>query len=61
MRFLRAHRNIIGVIAFTIVLAALGAVDILRPLGISFSALTGRVVTLDTMIRIGILTSSWSD
>lgn len=56
MRALRAHRNMISVIAFTVVLAMLGAVDILRPFGLSFSALTGRVVTLDTMIRIGILT-----
>jgi branched-chain amino acid transport system permease protein len=56
MGILRAHRHIISVIAFAGVLAALGAVDVFRPFGLSFSALTGRVVTLDTMIRIGILT-----
>jgi branched-chain amino acid transport system permease protein len=32
-----------------------GAVEILRPMGLRFSDLTGRVVTMDTMIRIGIL------
>ncbi|MBN1429979.1 MAG: branched-chain amino acid ABC transporter permease [Anaerolineae bacterium] len=56
MKALWARRNLVNVIAFTVVLAALGAVDIFRPFGLSFSALTGRVVTLDTMIRIGILT-----
>src|SRR4030042_177024 len=56
MRNLRAHANTIGVVVLAIVIAALGAVDVLRPFGLRFSDLTGRVVTLDTMIRIGILT-----
>jgi len=34
----------------------LGAVDVFRPFDLRFSDLTGRIVTLDTMIRIGILT-----
>jgi branched-chain amino acid transport system permease protein len=53
---LRRNRNTVGVVAFALVIAALGAVDIIRPFGIRFSDLTGRVVTMDTMIRVGILT-----
>ena len=56
MRRLRGHANTIGVIVFAVVLAALGAVDVIRPFGLRFSDLTGRVVTMDTMVRIGILT-----
>ena len=56
MKNLRAHWNAFGVAAFAAVIAALGAVDVFRPLGIRFSDLTGRIVTMDTMIRIGILT-----
>jgi branched-chain amino acid transport system permease protein len=56
IKLLRAHTNTIGVLAFAIVIAALGAVDVFRPFGLRFSDLTGRVVTTDTMIRIGILT-----
>jgi len=55
-KFLRAHTNSVGILAFAIVIAALGAVDVFRPFGLRFSDLTGRVVTMDTMIRIGILT-----
>jgi branched-chain amino acid transport system permease protein len=54
--FLRRNRNTVGIVAFALVIAALGAVDIIRPFGIRFSDLTGRVVTTDTMIRVGILT-----
>lgn len=53
---LRGHANTIGIIVFAAVLAVLGAVDIVRPFGLRFSDLTGRVVTMDTMVRIGILT-----
>jgi branched-chain amino acid transport system permease protein len=56
MRFLRAHPNAFGVTALAVFIAALGAVDLFRPMGLRFSDLTGRVVTMDTMIRIGILT-----
>lgn len=56
MKFLRAHGNTVGVVLFAVVIAALGAVDLLRPGGVRFSDLTGRIVTMDTMVRIGILT-----
>ncbi len=56
MKNLRAHSNLVGIIVLAVVLAGLGAVDIFRPLGLRFSDLTGRVVTMDTMVRIGILT-----
>ncbi|MGB7538009.1 MAG: branched-chain amino acid ABC transporter permease [Anaerolineales bacterium] len=56
MKQLRTHPNLIGVIVLAVALAAFGAIDILRPFGLRFSDLSGRVVTIDTMIRIGILT-----
>ena len=56
MRRLRAHSNVLGVVLLAVVLAGLGAVDLIRPFGLRFSDLSGRVVTIDTMIRIGILT-----
>jgi branched-chain amino acid transport system permease protein len=56
MKILRAHGNAIAVVLFAAVIAALGAVDLFHPFGLRFSDLTGRIVTLDTMIRIGILT-----
>jgi branched-chain amino acid transport system permease protein len=52
---IRRHLDTIGIIGFGTVLLALGLVDIVRPMGVRFSDLTGRVVTMDTMIRIGIL------
>ena len=56
MKDLREYSDVIGIVVFTLVIGALGAVDIFRPLGLRFSDLTGRIVTMDTMIRIGILT-----
>jgi branched-chain amino acid transport system permease protein len=56
MKNLREQPNVIGIIVLTVVIVALGAVEIFRPLGLRFSDLTGRIVTMDTMIRIGILT-----
>jgi branched-chain amino acid transport system permease protein len=56
MKILSAHRNTLGVALFAAAIAALGAVDVFRPMGLRFSDLTGRIVTMDTMIRIGILT-----
>lgn len=56
MSRLRAHGNAIGILVFALILAGLGIVDLVRPFGLRFSDLTGRVVTMDTMIRIGILT-----
>jgi branched-chain amino acid transport system permease protein len=56
MHTLRAHGNAVGIVLFAAIIAALGAVDVFRPMGLRFSDLTGRIVTMDTMIRIGILT-----
>jgi branched-chain amino acid transport system permease protein len=56
MKTAHINANLAGVILLAVVLAGLGAVDLLRPFGLRFSDLTGRVVTIDTMIRIGILT-----
>jgi branched-chain amino acid transport system permease protein len=55
MTHLRKHANIIGIVAFALFILALGLIDVFRPWGVRFSELTGRVVTIDTMIRIGIL------
>jgi branched-chain amino acid transport system permease protein len=56
MNRLRAHSNLIGLLVLAAVLALLGLVDLVRPFGVRFSDLTGRIVTMDTMVRIGILT-----
>jgi branched-chain amino acid transport system permease protein len=56
VRLLREHRNSAGVVALAVVLGLLGLIDVWRPGGIRFSDLSGRVVTMDTMIRVGILT-----
>jgi branched-chain amino acid transport system permease protein len=56
MKRLRSHRNGTGILALSAVLALLGLIDIYRPGGVRLSDLTGRIVTMDTMIRIGILT-----
>jgi len=53
---LRKHRNTIGIILLAAILSGLGLVDVYRPIGIRFSDLSGRVITMDTMIHIGILT-----
>ncbi len=56
MKRLRVHSNLVGIILLALILFGLGAVDIIRPFGLRFSDLSGRIVTMDTMIRIGILT-----
>jgi branched-chain amino acid transport system permease protein len=56
MKKTRAHSNLVGIILLAAVLAGLGAVDLIRPFGVRFSDLSGRIVTMDTMIRIGIFT-----
>jgi branched-chain amino acid transport system permease protein len=50
------HLNIIGIIAFAILIVVMGWIEVAHPLGIRFSDLTGGIVTMDTMVRIGILT-----
>ena len=56
MKAFRAHKNGAGVLSLAVVICILGIVDLWRPGGVRFSDLTGRVVTMDTMIRVGILT-----
>ena len=51
----RIGANTIGVAVLAVVLGTVGAVEMFRPMGLRFSDLTGRIVTMDTMIRIGIL------
>jgi branched-chain amino acid transport system permease protein len=48
--------NTWGFIALAALIALLGWIEIARPLGIRFSALTSGILTMDTMVRIGILT-----
>jgi len=45
-----------GLIAFIVLIVALGWVEMVRPLGFRFRDFTGGLVTFDTLIRIGILT-----
>jgi branched-chain amino acid transport system permease protein len=56
MKFLRARSHLLAIIILAAVITGLGVLDLVRPLGLRFSDLTGRVVTMDTMVRIGILT-----
>lgn len=51
----RSHNLVVGII-FAGVISSLGWVEIAQPGGFDFSDLTGGLVTLDTMVRIGILT-----
>jgi branched-chain amino acid transport system permease protein len=46
----------VGVIAFAIAIALMGWVEMAHPFNIRFSDLTGGIVTMDTMVRVGILT-----
>jgi len=48
--------NTIAVIVFAFLIVVMGWIEISRPLGIRFSDLTGGIVTMDTMVRAGILT-----
>jgi branched-chain amino acid transport system permease protein len=55
------RRNVVGsrsfgIIILAILIAVLGWVEILQPLGIRVSDLTAGIVTMDTLVRIGILT-----
>lgn len=54
--FRAAHANTLGIIALALVIIVLGCIEITRPFGVRFSALTGGIVTMDTMVRAGILT-----
>ena len=50
------QKNVVGVIVLAIVIAVIGWIEVARPLEIRFSDLTAGVVTMDTMVRVGILT-----
>ena len=56
MRDWTRHLNTIPIVCFAILISAIGWVEIAHPLGIRFSDLTKGIVTMDTMVRIGILT-----
>jgi ABC-type branched-subunit amino acid transport system permease subunit len=48
--------NTVAVVAFAFFIVVMGWIEITRPLGFRFSDLTGGIVTMDTMVRAGILT-----
>jgi len=50
------HSNAIIVVVFASFIVVMGWIEAARPLGIRFSDLTGGIVTMDTMVRIGIFT-----
>jgi len=50
------YQNIIGLVVFILLIAAMGWVEITHPKGFRFRDFTGGLVTFDTLIRIGILT-----
>jgi len=50
------HLNVVGIVVFAILIAVIGWIEVAQPLNIRFSDLTGGIVTMDTMVRIGILT-----
>lgn len=49
--------NTIAVVVFALSIGVVGWIEVANPLGIRFSDLTGGIVTMDTMVRIGILTT----
>jgi branched-chain amino acid transport system permease protein len=49
--------NTVAVVVFALGIGVVGWIEVASPLGIRFSDLTGGVVTMDTMVRIGILTT----
>ncbi len=53
---LSKHQNLVAVAILAVLIGLVGYVEVARPFGIKFSDLTGGLITLDTMIRIGILT-----
>lgn len=50
------HQNLVAVAVLAVLIGLIGYVQVARPFGVGFSDLTGGLITLDTMIRIGILT-----
>lgn len=52
-----SKRNLIGWLVLVILIVLFGWIETTNPFGLEFSDLTGGIVTLDTMVRIGILTT----
>jgi branched-chain amino acid transport system permease protein len=50
------YRSVAGLVAFIVLIAAMGWVEIVQPLGFRFRDFTDGMVTFDTLVRIGILT-----
>ena len=50
------YQNVIGLVVFILLIAAMGWIEITQPMGLRFRDFTGGLVTFDTLIRIGILT-----
>lgn len=48
--------NVVGIVVFAILIVVMGWIEVVHPLGIRFSDLTSGIVTMDTMVRVGILT-----
>lgn len=52
-----AKQNLVGWLALVVLIVLFGWIETVNPFGLEFSDLTGGIVTLDTMVRIGILTT----
>ena len=50
------HPNTVLVVGFAILVCLMGWIEVARPLGIRFSDLSKGIVTMDTIVRVGILT-----
>jgi branched-chain amino acid transport system permease protein len=50
------YRNVTGLVAFIVLIAAMGWIEITQPMDIRFRDFTSGMVTFDTLVRIGILT-----
>jgi branched-chain amino acid transport system permease protein len=48
--------NLVGVVLFAILIVLVGWIETTNPGGLRFSDLSGGIVTMDTMVRIGIFT-----
>ena len=52
-----SKQNLLGWLVLVVLIVLLGWIETVNPFGLEFSDLTGGIVTLDTMVRIGILTT----
>jgi branched-chain amino acid transport system permease protein len=52
-----SKRNLVGWLVLAAIVGLFGWVEVSNPNGLRFADLTGSMVTLDTMVRIGILTT----